>query len=321
MSPSSLERKTSTVDFQSTKAFEDDITKTTPSDSTITSTTAFTSNQSEDTAKNIFQRAAKAIPSEWRSTFVSSGSLRSTLVRIQSENESTTVHVLVQNVTEDQIDEVIYKLSFKRMTRVWVEIDSAIITIMPGLKHEITCTTFSNQIMFAIATMPGHDTLSVLDVRAARFHCPGKRSKEGDNGLMCPTRSGKGIEWPNLMIEVGHAEPLCQLRIDAEWWLINSGGLTRMVIIILVSDSPDALDIEVWELGPNPRRESRNTPTTVPTATNKLQINGAANVNPANASLTIPYAVLFDNDHPSAADVVFSHVQLSKMANHIFRHT
>lgn len=321
MSPSSLGQETSTADFQSTKKFEDDTTKTVPSNSTITSTTAFTRNQSEDAAKKIFQRAAKAIPLEWRGTFVSSSSLRSTLAQIQGENESTTVHVLVKNVTEAQIDEAISQLSFKRMTRVWVEIDDAIITIMPGLKHEITCTTFSNQIMFAIAMIPGHDTLSVLDVRAARFHCPGKRSKEGDNGLMYPTRSGKGIEWPNLMIEVGHAEPLSQLRIDAEWWLINGGGLTRMVIIILVSDSPDALDIEVWELRPNPGCKTRNTPTTIPTATNKLQINSVANVNPANASLTIPYAVLFDTEHPSAADIVFSHVQLSKMANHIFRHT
>ena len=37
------------------------------------------------------------------------------------------------------------------------------------------------------------------------------------------------------MIEVGYSEPLSQLQTDAEWRLVNSGGLTRMVIIILVS--------------------------------------------------------------------------------------
>lgn len=45
------------------------------------------------------------------------------------------------------------------------------------------------------------------------------------------------------MIGVGHAEASSELRIDAEWWLINRGGLTRMMIIILVSDSADALHI------------------------------------------------------------------------------
>ena len=46
-----------------------------------------------------------------------------------------------------------------------------------------------------------------------------------------------------------------------------------MVMIILVSDSPAGLDIEVWELGPNPRHKMRNTPTTAAVPTNKLQID------------------------------------------------
>ena len=296
------------ADFEGTKKFEDD---------TTTIITSMTANQSEDAAKKIFQRAIKEIRPERRSAFTSSSSLRSTLVRL--ENEPTTVHVLVKNVNEDQIDRALSKIPFRRRIRVWVEIDDAMITITPGgAKHEATCRTFSSQMMSAIAMIPGHDILSVFELGATRVRCPGKRSKEGDNGMRCLTRFGRGIEWPNLMIEVGYSEPLSQLRINAEWWLVNSGGLTRMVIIILISD---VLDIEVWELGPNPKRQTRNTPATIPIATNKLQIDDAAVVSPANASLTIPYAVLFDNAHPSAADIVLSHVQLSKIANHIFQQT
>ena len=121
------------------------------------------------------------------------------------------------------------------------------------------------------------------------------------------------------MIEVGYSETLKQLRIDAEWWLVNSGGLTRMVIIILVSDSPNTLEIEVWELGPNLKCKTRSMPATIPIATNKLQIDDVAVVSPANTSLTIPYAVLFDNGHPSATDIVLSHIQLSGVANFIFQ--
>lgn len=91
--------------------------------------------------------------------------------------------------------------------------------------------------------------------------------------------------------------------------------------IILVSECPDALDLEVWEPSPNPRRKTRNTPATIPTATKKLQIDDAGNFNPANASLTIPYAILYDNSHPSAIDIVFSHVLLSELAHHIFQHS
>ena len=116
------------------------------------------------------------------------------------------------------------------------------------------------------------------------------------------------------MIEMGYSEPLSQLRIDAEWRLVNRGGLTRMVIIILLSDTPDALDIEVWELRSDSRRKTRNTPTTIPITANKLEIDYAANANPA---LTTPYAVFFDNAHPFIADIMLSHVQLSEMGHHI----
>ena len=109
------------VDLKGTKKFEDDITKTIASNSTgITSITALTSKQFEDAAKKIFQRATKEIRSEWHNTFTSSSSLRSTLVRLQSENESSTVHVFIKNVTEDQINKALSQLPFRRMTQVCI---------------------------------------------------------------------------------------------------------------------------------------------------------------------------------------------------------
>lgn len=113
------------------------------------------------------------------------------------------------------------------------------------------------------------------------------------------------------MIEVGHSEPLGQLRTVAEWWLVNTGGLTRMVII-LVPNYPLAMDIEVWELGSNPRRKTQSTPATISLASNTIQIDVAANVNPTNACLTI---------HPSATKIIFSHILLSEMVHHIFHQT
>lgn len=218
------------------------------------------------------------------------------------------VYAFAQKVTEYQIDESLSKLSF---TRVWVELDDAITTITPGSRHEVTCATFPLRITSAIIMIPGHDFLSIVKVGAARFHCcPGKRNKEGDHGMRCSTRFGRGIEWPNLMIEVGgYSEPLSQLRINAEWWLVNSGVLTRMVIIIILgsgNNSPDdALEIEVWA-----RREAR-----LPSSFRLPPMN----LNPAGASLTIPYTVLFDNANQSATDTVFSHIQLSAMTTHIFQ--
>lgn len=46
---------------------------------------------------------------------------------------------------------------------------------------------------------------------------------------------------------------LSQLRIDAEWWLVSSKGAANMVIIIQMSQQPDALDLEVWKMKPKPQ--------------------------------------------------------------------
>lgn len=217
------------------------------------------------------------------------------------------VPALVKNVTEEQIDKARSQLPFGRMIRVLIEGDNAIIKIIPGLKHEIVGDIFSTEVRFDIAMIPGYDRLLVIGVGSTTFHCPGKRSKKGDKGFKCSSRLDKGIEWPNLMIEVGYSEPLSHLRLDAEWWLRNSTGFTRMVDIILISDDPK-LDIEVWELRPNLGCQT-------PIRTNQLQIDSTGNVDPANTSLIISYTVFFDNDHPSVLDSRKSRILFSTNHN------
>lgn len=80
------------------------------------------------------------------------------------------------------------------MTRVWVEVDDAIISITLGKTHELTGRTFYSHLLSALMIIPGHGLLSVAEVGAARFHCLGKRSKEGDHGKRYSTRYGRGIE-------------------------------------------------------------------------------------------------------------------------------
>lgn len=92
----------------------------------------------ENVAAKMFQRAARAIRSEWHVSFTSSSSLRSTLVQ-ERVNYNTCFGQQPQNLTEDQIVATFSRL---RMTRVWFEIDDAIITVTPGLKHKFTSVNF-----------------------------------------------------------------------------------------------------------------------------------------------------------------------------------
>ena len=107
-----------------------------------------------------------------------------------------------------------------------------------------------------------------------RFTVAGRRSKEGDTGIWCATRVG-ATAWPNLTLACGCAESLRMLRLDAEWWLTASGGLTRIVILIPMKKNPNAIHFETWELRPNMRRRTRISPPTVPTKTYAIDIDSA----------------------------------------------
>lgn len=179
------------------------------------------------------------------------------------------------------------ELPFKKMMRIWRELDDVIITVMSSVKHEVTSRTLLLEIVYAIARIPGHDIHSVRGLGSARFYSPGKRSKEGDKGIRCATR--QSTTWPNIMIEVGYSEPLARLRLDAEWWLVESKGHTSIVIIVLLVDNPNSLDIEIWQLlRPNNRPQTSCSLNDVPTATQQIHIDAAGAVTPTGCSLTIP---------------------------------
>ena len=120
------------------------------------------------------------------------------------------------------------------------------------------------------------------------------------------------------MIEVGYSEPLSQLRMDAKWWLLNSSGKTKLVIIALSSTGPKKLHIEILEERPNPNPRTRHAPPTVPQQVNMIDIDQAGLVSPPSGAITIPYNLLFDVQHPSATDITISTADLRELALNIF---
>ena len=271
---------------------------------------------SVELSTSIFTRSATLIPPEDYLLFTSAEALKWKLLHLQASKGNSTFRVVVKNVTDEQLEAATVELPFKKMMRSWRELDDVIITVMPGLKHEVTSRTLFAEIVSAVARIPGHDNYSVRALGSARFHSPGKRSKEGDEGIRCATR--QSIKWPNVMIEVGYSEPLAQLRLDAEWWLLESKGHASMVIVVLVADNPNSIDMETWQLRPNNRPQTRSSPKDMPTATQQIHVDAAGAVTPTGCSLTIPYSSLFDTPNPSSCDIIFSASQLSKFAQHIY---
>jgi hypothetical protein len=56
-----------------------------------------------------------------------------------------------------------------------------------------------------------------------------------------------------LVFEAGISETLARLRVDADWWLTNSNGEVKIVVIIWIVRAAKSLVIEKWCLQPRSR--------------------------------------------------------------------
>ena len=227
------------------------------------------------------------------------------------------MRLLVTGVDEASVDAAMRILPFRRSARVWFEsnVDSAILTSSRSQIHDVTASQFFFKFACGFSALPSHSFLSLTGVGTSRFSCSGRRSKQGAAGIMYNTRTG-GATWPNLVVEFGHSESMTLLRLDAQWWLTASSGLTRIAIFIKVADHPESpLHLETWRLQPN--RQALRTgqaPSHLPNNTQKIDIDAAAVVTPADASRRIPYADVFDVGPSNAEDVVLSTAKLSRFA-------
>ncbi|KAG0633187.1 hypothetical protein HOY80DRAFT_1064837 [Tuber brumale] len=233
-------------------------------------------------------------------------------------------YILVTDVSEDKrvpIYNALRDLGIHRGVRCTYEyaLRSLIIRLMPGAAHEVTCSTLSMAIAMKIAHIPGHLLDSFYSHGRAHCEIPGRRSKQADQGIS-PSETRKcNSDWPSLVVEVGYPEHLPSLRCDSEWWLENSGGQTRMVIVITICMRPKARHLECWEMLPDPnQRVTRSSHPTREGCSQYFDIDHAGAVSGPVDGLVIPYNTVFDKPHPSEADIILSQGKLSKLALHIF---
>ncbi|KAF8418726.1 hypothetical protein EV426DRAFT_539309, partial [Tirmania nivea] len=101
---------------------------------------------------------------------------------------------------------------------------------------------------------------------------------------------------PTLVIEVGLSQSLRSLRGNADWWLRNSAGAVKIVLLFTLTESIRKLEIEKWELAaPDPNRPQTRAVTAqgvVPCNTQRLVItNGGSTV--VGAPLSLAFESIF----------------------------
>jgi hypothetical protein len=126
---------------------------------------------------------------------------------------------------------------------------------------------------------------SIVATGSGRFGRPAGKSKEAGIGYK-PCSRDMEDEWPSFVIEVGVSESLAMLRRDAAFWITNSDGKTRIVILLSIDRRDRHILVERWKDVPRtrPNRSTKNY-SRIPGMMQSLTLN--ANVQYDGPSLEI----------------------------------
>jgi hypothetical protein len=159
-----------------------------------------------------------------------------------------------------------------------------------GVMHEGVARQFVAMFDKKLVLLGVDDSLDPTG--SGRFGRRGGRSKEADVGYKPCSRRRKH-DWPSFVIEVGVSESLAMLRRDAAFWISNSDGRTRIVIVLSVNQRDRRILVERWEEVPRtrPNRSTANY-SRIPQLIQSLTLN--AGVKYAGPPLWIPTEKVFD---------------------------
>lgn len=122
--------------------------------------------------------------------------------------------------------------------------------------------------------------------------------KEADSTYRNKALRRSDDDWPHLVIEAGYSESLQRLKADAGWWIQNSNGQVRIVLVLKID--PKKRTIKFLKYIPNPQAEVpsrypiRNRPAAVPSLTGDILMDHS--VTPARivgAPLTLEFDRIF----------------------------
>jgi len=276
-----------------------------------------------------FTELSSLIPQNHHYSFQTKVKLTNLVERVlkQCQTSGTGCYILISGISGDLLDGIdtaFARRGIRAKTRFTFEpaLHCLIIKLTIGVPHEVACESFMEAITDRIKLLPGHTWKMYKLVGSATYYSPStnSRAKEADKALKPRTRGPNGF--PSLVIEVGYSESLAELRCDASWWLIGSGGATLMVIIIEISRTPLSLKVECWTMTANPNARTRRSPLEVPNRNQYFEIDARGDVTGdpelESQDLVIPYIYIFDEIHNNMAPIVLLESELSELALSIF---
>lgn len=141
----------------------------------------------------------------------------------------------------------------------------------------------------------------------ARFTGGDGTSQEADFALKPLFARRASTAWPTLIMQAGWSESLDCLRIDARWWLEQSTGEVKIVIIISIFACGKKFHIEKWVL--NRFRKARKL--------HEIEIDLDSR-EVSESPLILEYEKIFlEPSGRDESDIVFTKQELLNWADHI----
>ena len=249
---------------------------------------------------------------------------------------TTKQYLIFMGVTEDNLAQIDSQRAtigkHIRMTH-YTDINLLIVKL-PTAEHEAVHISFAYRTNRKLEAMglPDESLYGMGGTAFKGFRC----SKEGDSTYKPESRDGKAC-WPTIVFEAGFSESLPKLRTDAAWWLTNSRGDVKIVVVVSIRRPQRMLLIEQWCMAPHPgpsaatrTRSNANAPLQVPRPTQELTIiqdppipplpNTVPTYTVTGAPLTFDFAkLLLRAPVPPEGNVIFTAADLQAFALRYWR--
>ena len=237
------------------------------------------------------------------------------------QGTTTNQYLVFQPVTEDDLAEIEEKrhtigrgLRFTHCT----DIDTLIIKV-PTKEHEAVTRTFTHDFMRRIEHM-GLTELDDLKDMGATTYKGTSTKKEPDSCWRPLAVRPNGQDWPTVVFEVGVSETLRKLRMDARWWLANSQGRVKIVLLFKINRAARTIQIEKWECTYAAR--SNRPPAQVPAQIQTVDIdaNGVTGSPPATTPPLVLHFqdILLRQPVPPEENLIYTAQNLQRLANGIW---
>lgn len=241
--------------------------------------------------------------------------------KLCSGNWSDGQYVVFSSVTQANLTHLnkIHNTRYKGLRFLYLNDEQVLVVkIVAGLIHESASQHLGDILKLKLVQMGAQG--EIYNVGTTTFK-GGNSRKEADCAFKPWMSRSRATDWPTLVIECGIWESRARLKVDSCWWLQNSGGKVKIVLLLAISKAEKKIRLEQWEMASGPNPEGAQSPPdplrVVPKRIHRLDIvEGVA----AGPPFTLDFNKIFlHRPGPHQSDIVLTAEDLSQYATHIWR--